>query len=118
MQAILSQLVSRARITLGDLWLDDILLDILRRSGPHDALGEVLTRWSAKDTRPLVLLINEVDALVGDTLIAVLRQIRGGYDNRPDPFQAHMDSAQLKAILAATDGAIANFSVNEMGRIG
>jgi len=33
-------------------------------------------------------------------------------------WQAHMDSAHLKAFLAATDGAIANFSVNEMSRIG
>jgi quinol monooxygenase YgiN len=33
-------------------------------------------------------------------------------------WQAHMNSDHLKAFLAATDGAIANFSVNEMSRIG
>ena len=32
---------------------------------------------------PLVLLIDEIDALVGDRLISVLRQLRSGYDARP-----------------------------------
>ena len=32
---------------------------------------------------PLVLLIDEIDTLIGDTLIAVLRQLRAGYPHRP-----------------------------------
>jgi len=36
--------------------------------------------------RPLVLLLDEVDALVGDTLIALLRQLRAGYPMRPRAF--------------------------------
>ena len=38
------------------------------------------------DPRPLVLLIDEIDALVGDTLLSVLRQLRTGYDQRPTAF--------------------------------
>ena len=38
------------------------------------------------DSRPLVLLIDEIDALVGDTLLAVLRQLRTGYVDRPARF--------------------------------
>ena len=38
------------------------------------------------DPRPLVLLIDEIDALVGDTLLAVLRQLRTGYVDRPARF--------------------------------
>ncbi len=34
----------------------------------------------------MVLLIDEIDALVGDTLISVLRQLRSGYDLRPKGF--------------------------------
>ena len=30
-----------------------------------------------------MLLIDEIDALIGDTLITVLRQLRAGYDERP-----------------------------------
>jgi hypothetical protein len=33
-----------------------------------------------------VLLLDEVDALVGDTLIALLRQLRAGYPKRPSQF--------------------------------
>ena len=38
------------------------------------------------DQRALVLLIDEIDALVGDTLLAVLRQLRTGYVDRPARF--------------------------------
>ncbi|MCE2540087.1 MAG: hypothetical protein J4G16_06780 [Acidobacteria bacterium] len=30
-----------------------------------------------------MLLIDEIDTLVGDTLLSVLRQLRAGYDQRP-----------------------------------
>ena len=85
MRAILSRLASRARL-LGDEFLYNIWPDILATSGPDDALGEALTRWSTADSKPLVLLIDEIDALVGDTLISVLRQLRAGYDQRPGSF--------------------------------
>ena len=51
--------------------------------GPLGALSVTLSRWAAADHTPLVLLIDEIDALVGDTLLAVLRQLRAGYDQRP-----------------------------------
>ncbi len=34
----------------------------------------------------MVLLLDEVDALVGDTLISLLRQLRAGYPKRPNQF--------------------------------
>jgi hypothetical protein len=47
----------------------------------------MLTHWAQGDpARPAVLLLDEVDALVGDTLISVLRQIRAGYAQRPAAF--------------------------------
>lgn len=36
--------------------------------------------------KPLILLIDEIDALVGDTLISVLRQLCAGYYKRPEFF--------------------------------
>jgi hypothetical protein len=50
------------------------------------ALGEFLTRWCQQLDKPLVLMLDEVDALVGDTLIALLRQLRAGYPTRPAAF--------------------------------
>ena len=86
MRAILGQLASRARIALADPFVETCWPDIFATVGPHGALDEVLSRWAAHDTKPLIVLIDEIDALVGDTLIAVLRQLRGGYDKRPRHF--------------------------------
>jgi hypothetical protein len=53
---------------------------------PGSAVSRVLTGWAESSDRPLVVLLDEVDALVGDTLISLLRQIRAGYDKRPAHF--------------------------------
>ena len=58
----------------------------LATAGPHMALQVTLARWAESEARPLVLLLDEVDALVGDTLLAVLRQLRAGYPERPRRF--------------------------------
>ena len=86
MRAILGALASWARTTLGDEFLDGAWPGLLEKLGPAGALGEALARWSEADPRPLVLLVDEIDALVGDTLLAVLRQLRAGYVRRPAGF--------------------------------
>ena len=50
------------------------------------ALREALTRWCEASAKPIVLLVDEIDSLVGDTLVSVLRQLRSGYDSRPRRF--------------------------------
>jgi SpoVK/Ycf46/Vps4 family AAA+-type ATPase len=47
---------------------------------------EVLHKWARASDKPVVLFIDEIDSLVGDTLISVLRQLRSGYMSRPDAF--------------------------------
>ena len=86
MRAILDEMASWARSTLGDETLAGVWPGVLAESGPHGALREVLSRWSEADPQPLVLLIDEIDALVGDTLLSVLRQLRAGYVRRPKSF--------------------------------
>ncbi len=85
-RAILSALSRSAEDHLGDGFVRDHWQRILEASGPHDALAEVLRGWSKADARPLVAMIDEIDALVGDTLISVLRQLRAGYAERPGHF--------------------------------
>ena len=85
MRAILNEIATRARLE-GDSFLDARWPGILAKSGPHAAFGEALTQWCEADPTPLVLLIDEIDTLVGDTLISVLRQLRAGYDRRPASF--------------------------------
>ncbi len=86
MRAVLSQLALRASLTLSDDSLERIYRDALDGAGPLGALSVTLSRWAAADHTPLVLLIDEIDSLVGDTLLAVLRQLRAGYDQRPSAF--------------------------------
>jgi hypothetical protein len=49
-------------------------------------LSEFLTTWCAELPKPLVLFIDEVDALIGDSLLSLLRQMRNGYNLRPKSF--------------------------------
>ena len=86
MRVILSQFALRASLTLGDDSLERIGGNALQSAGPLGALSLTLSRWAAADRTPLVLLIDEIDTLVGDTLLSVLRQLRSGYDQRPDAF--------------------------------
>ena len=86
-RTILQSLAYEAEVTLGE----DSAAELVSRSleaatSPHLALRGFLTRWAAADPRPLVLLIDEIDALVGDSLVSVLRQLRAGYVDRPERF--------------------------------
>jgi hypothetical protein len=67
-----------------------VLIQWLEQKGrsvtPGARLTQLLSHWSSISDKPCVLFLDEVDALVGDTLISVLRQIRAGYDQRPTAF--------------------------------
>lgn len=54
----------------------------------EDGLLGFLTNWCESLDKPLVLLMDEVDSLVGDGLLSVLRQLRVGYNDRPEAFPA------------------------------
>lgn len=47
---------------------------------------EGLQQWALKCPLPLVLLFDEIDALTGDSLNSVLRQLREGFSYRPRSF--------------------------------
>ena len=85
MRAVLSSLALSAQL-LGDDYLDDVWSDMLAKAGANNALRQVLARWCVADPTPLVLLVDEIDSLVGDTLLSVLRQLRAGYEQRPEGF--------------------------------
>ena len=86
MRSIFGELAAWAHSTLRDSLPGEIWSGLLDELGPDGALGGVLRRWSEADRKPLVLLIDEIDSLVGDTLISVLRQLRAGYVRRPEGF--------------------------------
>ncbi|MBV7332223.1 ATP-binding protein [Chloroflexi bacterium TSY] len=80
-QVILGELSLRARDYLSDTFPAQIMLQVLETHRGAGALNELLTLWCRQSEKPIVLLIDEIDSLIGDTLISVLRQLRGGYDS-------------------------------------
>ncbi|MCP5055088.1 MAG: ATP-binding protein [bacterium] len=84
--SILDTLAEQALDALDDPFLKKNWRTILQESGEHNALKNALKSWSKNNKRPIVLLMDEIDSLVGDTLISVLRQLRSGYESRPELF--------------------------------
>ena len=85
MRSVLGGLAESARM-LGDDYPAGVWRDVLADMGPDNALKGLLIRWCQADPTPLVLLVDEIDSLVGDTLLSVLRQLRAGYEHRPKAF--------------------------------
>jgi hypothetical protein len=86
MRAILSEMADNAEIFLNDTFVMENFNAMLDGRGEHAALNTVISKWTAASDKPTVLLIDEIDSLIGDTLISVLRQIRAGYTKRPAMF--------------------------------
>ena len=63
-----------------------MVLSECRNYPVDDQLIKLLSRWTVTSDKPTILFLDEVDALVGDTLISLLRQIRAGYNDRPGGF--------------------------------
>ena len=85
-RAILNEIATSAELLINDHFVTDNWFDIFNKSGEAVALNETLTRWAKASPKPIILLIDEIDALIGDTLISVLRQLRAGYTKRPKMF--------------------------------
>ena len=83
---VLAELSKRATQILGDETLHSLRSEVLAHEPPGMALNLLLTRWAAADQKPAVLLVDEIDTIIGDSLISVLRQLRAGYDSRPTHF--------------------------------
>ena len=86
MRTICGTIEAAARLYLGDTRLHSWTEDAWQTRGQDGVLTGLLEHWSQNSPLPLVLLLDEVDALIGDTLISLLRQLRAGYAQRPAAF--------------------------------
>lgn len=70
---------------LGNTMASKVVEKVLSESA-ESRITSFLTELAMMLPKPLVLFIDEIDALVGDSLVSVLRQIRAGYTSRPSQF--------------------------------
>jgi type II secretory pathway predicted ATPase ExeA len=61
-------------------------------------ISQALSIWAETCPRPIVLLIDEIDALRDDALISVLRQLRDGYPRRPKGFPSSVGLIGLRDV--------------------
>lgn len=85
-RTIMGGIASRLRFDAFNSLLVNEWTTIFHQYGEGQALNEMLSFWATNSDKPIVLFLDEVDALVGDTLISLLRQVRAGYDMRPQGF--------------------------------
>jgi len=57
-----------------------------------------LKDWVKNQTRPIVLFVDEIDALMDKILVAVLRQFRDGYQSRPKNFPSSVVLVGLRDV--------------------
>ena len=55
-------------------------------ANPGERIAAALFAWCRAIPRPLVIFLDEIDALRDHVLLSVLRQLRDGYGNRPEGF--------------------------------
>ncbi|MCX6581244.1 MAG: AAA-like domain-containing protein [Candidatus Aminicenantes bacterium] len=61
-------------------------------------LYNYLHTWSAAHEKSVVLFIDEIDALMDDVLISILRQLRDGYQGRPKYFPSSVVLVGLRDV--------------------
>ena len=83
---VLERFAEGAEDAFEDGSLYDLMDRVRARVSPPSVLKLFLKRWAAADPRPLVLLIDEFDALPDLPLLSVVDQLRSGYRLRPGRF--------------------------------
>jgi hypothetical protein len=67
-------------------------------AAPGARIGSALAAWARTCPRPLVLFLDEIDALQGQVLLSVLRQLRSRYALRPEAFPASLALIGLRDV--------------------
>jgi hypothetical protein len=75
-------------------------------------IATALRAWAQAVHQPLVVFLDEIDALADDTLISVLRKLRDGYRNRPQLFP------WSPALIGLRDVRDYKFAEGTAGRLG
>ncbi len=84
----------------------------LELEGDEALLQRNLSAWARTSPRPLVLFFDEIDALRGQSLLSVLRQLRAGFSRRPEGFPS---SVVLCGLRDVRDYKVASANRDHLG---
>ena len=84
--SVFDVLTDRENEALGEDTLERIVEPMEARFRANTAVLRAFTRWAIADPRPLVVVLDEVDALSRPALLLLLDQLRTGYETRPKRF--------------------------------
>ncbi|MEM7495878.1 MAG: AAA-like domain-containing protein [Myxococcota bacterium] len=87
LQAVMVELGRRAETMLADSWVRENWPTVFANEFAEGVLMGTLQKWCRQSSKPIVLLMDEIDSLADITLVSVLQQLRNGYCDRTDiPF--------------------------------
>jgi hypothetical protein len=93
-RAILRELDRRAELALPT----ELRPPAVTLEGDEGLLSAKLVAWARSCPRPIALFFDEIDALRGASLLAVLRQLRAGFADRPSSFPASVVLCGLRDV--------------------
>ena len=76
MRIVCEAIAASARVYKVEPGLRAVVRALLAEDQPQGVLTQFLAQWAELSEKPIVLFLDEVDALVGDTLISLLRRLR------------------------------------------
>jgi len=74
---------------------EDLFVNIREWTG---GLFSALCQWAQLSPRPLVVFIDEIDAIEDDALISILHQLRNGFQLRPEGFPQSVVLIGMRAV--------------------
>jgi hypothetical protein len=86
------------RSTIEDYLPPELRPPIWVYHAPGQRIQENLRAWARSSQRPLVLFIDEIDALQDQALISLLRQLRDGFPKRPENFPVSVGLVGLRDV--------------------
>jgi hypothetical protein len=98
--------IGAAEAAILDDWKDavdtqvppELRLPTFSEAPPGRRIGSALAAWAQASPRPLVVFLDEIDALRDEVLVSVLRQLRSGYRNRPGRFPVSLALIGLRDV--------------------
>ena len=106
MDAILDAVGVMLERTLGI----DLISAARSTTGRGTQISTLLRLACERSEKPLIVFLDEVDSLIGDTLISLLRQIRAGYTDRPKYFPHAMILCGVRDVrdyrMTTSDGEV------------